>query len=70
MKYQSIYEDVQRLYKVTIHALINHPAYVTISPFSEPLWTYIPLNLFLMPTHNDLYYYYLGEDKYAILHYL
>lgn len=25
MKYQSIYEDVQRLYKVTIYALAHYP---------------------------------------------
>lgn len=64
MKYQSIYEDVQRLYKVTIHALVQYP-----NTLYNQHW-YPPLELSLIHAHDNLYYYYIGANRYEILHYL
>lgn len=66
MKYQSIYEDVQRLYKVTIYALAHYPNTLA----GQHIWYNPQLELSLIYAHDNLYYYYIGTNRYEILHYL
>jgi len=63
--------DLQRIYEDTVHALVNHPVYVSLSPFDKPpVWAWVLLKLSLIFAFDNTYYYYLETDKYEIPKYL